>query len=231
MIPARRHKQINLVSAAPALEIIDYRNQAHPLPVLQRLLAEAPVDQIKVWAEAEANVRLSQVLGGIVFDRGRLSACERLVIWTTPPGWAELRDVLACTRPRQVVVFAVDPGLDQPQAFLERLAGLAKHVLSKQDGRASLARLASATAQKDWTVRLGLEWLAAMGHIRIIPTDETTEQGSAVEEKGEVMKITPGGLVDSSQAVLLLEQIQTLLEETHAYRAYFLNRDPLKLIA
>jgi single-stranded-DNA-specific exonuclease len=221
----------NLVSASPAREIIDYRNQAHPLPVLQRLLAGSTAQQAQVWAEAEARTRLSQTLGGIVFDRQHLSACETLVVWTTPPGWAEYRDVLARTHPQKVVVFAVDPGLDQAQDFLQRLAGLAKNALSKQDGWASLARLACATAQKEWTVRLGLEWLVAMGHISLISTDEIPNPMSALEEKGEGVKIVPGGVIDSPKASVLLEQIQTQLEEIHAYRAYFLHREPLELIA
>lgn len=220
-----------LVSAAPALEIIDYRKEAHPLPILQRLLAGAPAGQIQVWAEAEANSRLSQTPGGAIFDRQRLSACETLVIWTTPPGWAELQQVLVCTRPSRVVVFAVDPAMDQPQAFLQRLAGLLKHLLSKQDGWASLSRLAAATSQKEWTVRLGLEWLAATGKILILaPEHDTTMVDEMGEETGR-LRIVQGGVIDPPQAAALLTQIQALLEETRAYRAYFLRREPLVIIS
>jgi single-stranded-DNA-specific exonuclease len=214
-----------LVSVEPALEIIDYRNQAHPLPILQRLLAGLSAVQIQVWAEGEAYSGLSQTLGSFVFDRERLSACETLVIWTTPPGWVELRQVITCCKPGRVVVFAVDPELDQAQPFLQRLAGLVKYVLSKQDGRASLTRLAAATAQKEWAVRLGLEWLAAMGHITILRIDELQEEVCDTEIVSDWLQIASGGVSDKSLAAVLLKQIQTLLEESHAYRAYFLRND------
>ncbi len=115
--------------------------------------------------------------------------------------------------------------MDQPQPFLQRLAGLVKNVLSKQAGRASLTRLAAATAQKEWAVRLGIEWLAAMGHISLI-----AEEGEAsdVDEAGvesNPLRITAGGETDPSEAAVLLEQIQILLDETHAYRAYFLRNE------
>ncbi len=133
------------------------------------------------------------------------------MVWTTPPGWAELQEVLTCTRPNRLVVFAVDPETDQPQAFLHRLAGLVKYVLSKQDGWATLSGLAAATAQKKWTVRLGLEWLAAMGHITIISTDEEITQADVVEEEVDRIRIVSGGVHDASQAAALLDQIQNLI--------------------
>ena len=209
------------VSTVPALEIIDYRNQAHPLPVLQRLLEGASAAQIQVWAEGEANFRLSQTLGGFVFDREWLSACETLVIWTTPPGWVELRQVITCCKPGRVVVFAVDPELDQAQAFLQRLAGLVKYVLSKQAGRASLTHLAAATAQKEAAVRLGLEWWAARGNISILNADEDIPPAVDLAQEGLRLRIAPAGALDLPQAADLLEQLQLVLAETHAYRAYF----------
>jgi hypothetical protein len=80
-------------------------------------------------------------------------------------------------------------------------------------------------------VRLGLEWLAAMGHISFISNVEKSDQASFFGENVDKLKIAPGGEMDSPQAVVLLEQIQTMLEETRAFRAYFIHRYPLELIA
>ncbi len=70
-------------------------------------------------------------------------------------------------RPKTVVLLAVDPGLDRPDVFLARLAGLVKRALGQHNGQISWRVLAAATAQREATVREGLRWLAARGHVRI----------------------------------------------------------------
>ena len=122
--------------------------------VLAELLAQG---EVTVWREGEA---AGDLPGD---DRRTLPRAPALVIWTAPPGPAELRAALAEVKPARVYLFGVDPGVDRPDAFLRRLAGLVKHALKANGGRAPLAALAAATAQREATVRLGLAWLAAAG--------------------------------------------------------------------
>ena len=113
---------------------------------------------------------------------------------------------------------------------MQRLAGLVKHVLSQQDGWANLPRLAAATAQKEWVVQGGLEWLAARGYITVLATDEKAKMDRSVFTDDDRIRIAPGSGSDALQAALLLDQIQTSLEETHAYRAYFSRSDIQSLL-
>lgn len=216
-----------MTSSAPALEMVDYRKQARPLPILQRILADATAEQIQVWAEAEAYSRLRETWGDAIHDRDRLSPCETLVIWTSPPGAAELREVLANTRPSRVIVFAVDPSMDQLQPFLQRLAGLVKHDLAKPGGWINPSRLAGATAQQVWAAQLGVEWLAANGHLSIINKKGEMNDLDLPEEVQDGMQIMSGGETNPLQAEALLEQIKNAIAETRAYRAYFSSHDPL----
>ena len=121
-------------------------------------------------------------------------------------------------QPKTVVLFAVDPGLDRPDAFLAWLAGLVKRALSANDGQINLRMLAAATAQREATVRVGLRWLAARGHVRI------------VAEEGNEVRIESGDGVSRLEASVFMAQLQSLLEEITAYRRYFHQAQPQALL-
>jgi single-stranded-DNA-specific exonuclease len=183
-----------------ALEIIDFRQETHPLPVLQRLLAEG---EWQVWCEAGSKEHLD--------GRGRnqLQPAECLAIWTAPPGPVEIQMALSRAVPRRVALFNTDPHMDEPRLFLGRLAGLAKYALNSGEAPTSLDVLAEATAQRISLVSLGLSWLEAQGALRIVPL-----------ENGAV-KLLPGSGVKGTDATALFERLQTMLAETAAYRRYY----------
>jgi len=185
--------------------VVDYRHQPEPVAMLEQLCNEL---DIQLWCEGEAR----RELGGR--DRSELTAGETLVVWTTPAGRAELEDVLQRLQPKTVVLFAVDPGLDRPDAFLARLAGLVKRALGAHDGQISCRVLAAAMAQREATVRVGLRWLAARGHVQL------------AAEEGDVVRIEPGDGILAVDTGALLAQLQSLLEETAAYRRYFEQAEP-----
>jgi single-stranded-DNA-specific exonuclease len=196
---------------APGRPLVeDYRLENHPLPILQRLVAEPGDRSLRIWAEAEAAKKLAErVPAELVGRRDELAGpLHTLVIWTSPASAADLQAVLLHTQPERAALFAVDPDEESLPAFLERLAGLARYALSRPERRATLSRLAAATAQRELTVLRGLEWLAAQGRL------------SLRQEAGELI-LAPGGTADLKAADQLLEQIRDLLDETRAYRAYY----------
>ena len=193
------------VSLRSVLSVVDQRGLEHPLPVLRDLIQDTSA---QVWAEGEAKDKLAAARIQAE-DRSGLQPVETLVIWSTPPGRAELQAALEATRARSVVVFGVDPSERSSAAFLKRLAGLVKYTLEKLDGEVSLPRLAGATAQREVAVRLGLQWLEARGWVKINRSHE------------DVIRLSPGGSTDDKRASQLGAQIQTLLEEVDAYRAFF----------
>ena len=212
----QRDVQVEWVDARPIAEpeaaveppkpaVVDYRHQPEPVAILEQLRNEI---DIQLWCEGEARRKL----GGR--DRTELESGETLVVWTTPAGRAELEDVLQRVQPKTVVLFAVDPGLDRPDAFLARLAGLVKRALGANDGQINLRMLAAATAQREATVRVGLRWLAARGHVRI------------AAEEGDEVRIESGDGVLRLEASVFMAQLQSLLEETAAYRRYFEQAEP-----
>ncbi|MBN2550231.1 MAG: single-stranded-DNA-specific exonuclease RecJ [Anaerolineales bacterium] len=199
----------------PRIQVVDYRQQEHPMPVLSRLLSTE--ENLQVWAEGEALQKLSQAGlpgAGKFCARHELSPGRGLVIWTAPPSRGVMQEALERVSPQQVWLFSIDPHLDQPEAFITRLAGLVKFALQRQTGRVELERLAAAMAHRQGAVRKGLEWLEARGDIEI--------NG---EENNQV-KLSAGDRRIQPELELVAQELDLLLEETAAFRAYFDRAEP-----
>jgi len=181
------------------LQVVDYRRESHPRALLERLREQ---EDAQIWAEAEAR---AEVAGR---DRRELGPAKALVIWSAPPGPAELQAALEKVSPEKVYLFSIDPGLDSPKAFLKRLTGLVKRATSSNEGRVNVSTLAAATAQREPTARAGLAWLEAKGYLVAQGIDDEVHLTAGDQKTGDEL----------SQATT---RLQELLKETAAYRAHF----------
>ena len=187
------------------LEVMDYRNTNDSAQILS-ILKNQP--STLVWAEGQEK----KATGGK--DRNELVPADTLAIWTIPPSPDELRAALAKVNPSKVYLFAVTEPVERPEAFVERLFGLLKYAVNQRAGKISYADLEAATAQRAVTVRTGVKWLVSQGKFKVIP------------EKGDILMASIGdSQVDPSSAARLWDEIQSLLKETAAYRAYFKRAD------
>jgi single-stranded-DNA-specific exonuclease len=198
----------------PTIQVIDHRQQPQPLARLQQLLEAG---EITVWAEAEAT-GLLQKRGIAVQDRYNLFPASRLAIWTIPPGRAELASALEAVSPDCVYLLGLHPGTELIEAFVSRLAGLVKYALYTKASRTGISQLAVATAHREATVRKGLAWLEAMGHICV-----------REEKEGEI-ELKLGGGQRKPELALVEKQLKALLEETAAFRKYFVAADAPSLV-
>jgi single-stranded-DNA-specific exonuclease len=196
----------------PTCEVVDFRGMEAPGRLLADLRDEG---ELLVWCEGPARSEL----GGR--HRLALARAERLAVWTVPPGNAEWRAVLDVVRPAHVYLFGADDAATTANAFLERLAGLVKYALRSTGGRAGIAALAAACAQREATVRVGLDWLAARGFVVVQPGAD----GEVLLAEG-VPAGTPGAGLPA-----LTARLQALLAETAAYRAHFMRAAAESLIA
>jgi single-stranded-DNA-specific exonuclease len=213
---------IEVATEAPSLEIVDYRNEPHPLPLLNALRTNG---EIQVWAEGEDKAKVSGL------DRGQLFPEKSLAIWTTPAGYWELQATIEQVAPQTVYLFARDPGMDQPQDFLARLVGLVKHAIHQKNGETTLAELAAATAQREGTVQMGLFWLEAKGFIKGQGTgDRGQGTGDSEEEEPKIVQLSPGTGEESTELAEIMAELKAMLEETAAYRKYFSRADKDTLI-
>jgi len=167
-----------------------------------------------IWAEGADKVK-----GKSRFEL--YQQANELAIWTTPPSPVELRFALKIVKPKVVYVFAVPPAEEKPDDFLNRLAGLCKYAINRHGGRVRLfEEFAAAMAAQMETVRLGLEWLKAGGHLQVEEEQYTAEAGFYFS--------AGSGESNSHLQQELFIKLKGLLEKTVAYRRLFATTDDLK---
>ena len=158
-----------------------------------------------IWAEGPDK--------SVGVPRFELHQADELSIYTTPPSPAELRKALDIVKPKTIYVFGISPAEEKPDEFLSHLAGLCKYVINQRRDNVSLSELASATAQRESAVRIGLEWLAAGGHVSVV-----SEEDALLLSKGD-------GETNQYLQKELYVAVRGILEETAAYRAHFAKAD------
>jgi hypothetical protein len=126
--------------------------------------------------------------------------------------------VLRRVKPEKIYLFGVNPGMDEPGAFLKRLLGLLKYRLRSAQGHTSLSTLAAATSQRISTVKIGLEWLEVHGQIRVISTSE------------DEIKVGAGTKMNKISTSEVSNHLNTALNESAAFRHYYLNSDKDRLV-
>jgi len=208
-------EQFEVATQLPEVEVIDHRGLSAPMIELKNMISNQKY--LLVWAEAQAKQKLAEQ-GIQTSDRYSLKPSDELVIWTIPPSRQVLNSALDRVSPTVVHLFNVNPGMDEMKDFTERLLGLAKYALRKTKGKVSAASLAAATAHRDETVRVGLQWLAARGYLVV-----------QFENEDEICFSEGDGLLDE-ELEQMEKQLCELLAETAAYRRYYSSVDADVLI-
>jgi len=188
-----------------AYRLEDLRLAPQPLQLLLAYLEENP--NAAVWGEGALPEEVA------FQGRHELEPSQTLVIWTPPPSQEVLRAVIRQTKPEKIIVFAVEPKPSSYQAYMERLAGLAKYAGRDANESVNLKILANACAVNTEAIRVGLHLWQAMGKIKV-----------AFDENN--VKITLEGNTPDSGSIQIYQNIlETLLEEIQAYRHYFQTGD------
>jgi single-stranded-DNA-specific exonuclease len=210
----RGQKQVNLIFSEirlaaekpieipkPKMEVRDMRRQ----PALLNLQPSS-----LIWAEGPDRA------AGV--PRFELRPAEEFSIYTTPASPADLRRALEIVKPKTVYVFGVSPAEEKPDEFLSHLAGLCKYVVNQRRGKVVWQELAAVMAARESAVRIGLEWLAAGGHLTV-----------SAEEEALLLSRGNGETNPYLQKELYVA-VKGILAETAAYRAYFATADIQRLM-
>jgi hypothetical protein len=158
-----------------------------------------------VWAEGADKAKGK--------NRFELHQADEFAIYTTPPSYTELKSVLEIVKPKVIHVLGVSPKTESADEFLTRLAGMTKYAINNKAGKVSIKELAVATAQRESAIRIGLEWLAAGGHVSAVP-----------EAEADAVLLSNGnGETNQYLQKELFIAVRGILQETAAYREYFVR--------
>jgi single-stranded-DNA-specific exonuclease len=157
--------------------------------------------QTLVWAEGSDKSK-----GKSRFD---LHPADAFAIYTTPPSPVELRKALEIVKPKVIYVLAIPPAEEKVEDYLNRLAGLCKYALNQRGGKATIHELAATMASRERAVEIGLQWIAAGGHLSV----NVEEDEIALSAEGR-----EANLYSQKELYIALKGI---LNETTAYRKYF----------
>ncbi len=197
----------NLQVELPAVTIqyLDYRGEHDPMAILGELLNTR---YAQVWAEG---MNRDQSPGCTRLEIGK---ADDLVVWTTPPGGEEIQYVINKVKPRRVLLFCVDPGLDSAKPFTQRLFALLRGKTYLDHQPVDISRLAAATSHRMETVKIGLMYLNAAGFIRMSMTG------------GKLQYALPEKPCGSLQIKEYEQMLHRSLKETAAFRES-ISRSPL----
>ena len=186
-------------------QVLDYRVSIDPL---KDLAAVAEKSESVIWREGSINGDPKGL------PRAHLVPAEILVIWNPPPGRFELEQALDQVHPEVVALFAIQAASDDPQIFLTQLGGLVRHALRTRAGEISIVQFSGLLNQREEAIQLGIRWLIARGFVRSIEMDDQS------------VVLAEAGVPDMEIAGELEKAIRNTLEETAAFRSFYLRADP-----
>ncbi len=193
-----------------------------------RVLKETPIEiqksKIKILDRRAENMKLDELPYGVLIwaegaDRAKgsnrfdLHPADEFGIYTTPPSLVELRVALEVVNPKIVYLLGISPAVEKTDNFLSRLAGMAKFTINQRTSKTNISEFAAATAQREATIRMGLEWLGAGGHLKV------------EEENGQLNLAIGDGISNPYLQRELYTAIKGLLKEAEAYRDHFIRAE------
>jgi len=183
-----------------AFQVVDYRAHPDPRAVLAQVRTDYP--DVLVWREAVQDVE------GV--DRYALRRALTFVVWSPPPDPFVWESVLETVQPETLIMFGNPAPFDQPQKLLNQVAGLLKYAGNNKAGLVTVSDIAALTQQTEPTILACFRWLAANTRMQILALADDTyrvEMGETAAQSGSDTK-----------------RLQNLVDETRAYRAYWLRQ-------
>lgn len=180
----------------PTYRVIDRRREAPPLA---DALAQHP--DALLWAEGIAAPAVSRL---------QLAPTTTLIVAGPPPSHRVWQAALSAARPEALVLLGHAAPFDDAEGLLRQLMGMLKYALAR-DGRAPVDRLAARVGHTEATVHTALAWIHAHTELELTPL--TPEVYAVSRRAGRSSNAQPA----------LMRRLNALLDETRAYRRYWLR--------
>jgi single-stranded-DNA-specific exonuclease len=161
-----------------------------------------------VWQEGSSS---RYAISG--YQRDSLVPSPTLVIWSIPPGYAEIKATLEIVKPDTVYWYAFPTTSDDLKGFLELTGRICKGMLATTPSQSTWQHLAGRAGHRIKTLQLGVAWWAARGAFAIQSDD------------GETIQLSANGTATPALLPNIETQLKRILQETAAFRAFYRRVD------
>ena len=187
-------------------EVLDFRKK---LPQFHTLLNELDQQSTLIWKEGLDDPNLPESNQIPIVNRTKLYSAARLVIWGPPCGRADLFEALRVVTPTTVILLDETTTVDRADLLLPKIAGLTKFLLRTKNGRINITEMAAHLGHRPICITTGLDWLEASGVITV------------VTRQFEEWHCNAGGVLQPAKKISMENRLQTILQETAAFRDYY----------
>lgn len=190
----------------PKYEYIDHRRDLSPEKLLIQYSTQPDT---MLWGEG---ITLPNVK---TFDRTELVHADTLVCVTSPPGRNELQNAVELIAPRRIVLFSILPENLNLQSLIKKVTGMWKFAESQSKYENIIERMAASLNIKEIVVELSLKYLFLQDHF---PADQN-RINSQVDHSN----------IQENDPEMIITAIKMILQETQAFREFYLRAKPEEL--
>lgn len=166
-----------------------------------------------LWKEGTSNIEINGV------NRLELVPSKNLVLWSVPPDYENLKNILDAVKPTNIYWILSSPTEHQLKEFLHIFASHIKSAIKHNRNDIHIPQMAADLAVAEATIKLALNWLVAKGIIRTMPLSTG------------YVKVVEGGIPDPINQAQLEESLQQRFKELRAFTRYLKDVDLDKLTA
>lgn len=190
-------------------EIIDYRNEKDPFPILEKINREFfPA----IYQEG------SDPFSVVGQSRETIAHFKSLVLWTIPPSQSVLDGIIQKVNPEKIVFFGNLPKENELVYYLQTVARVIKQELTQPQVKVDIVTLASKFAINSDLATETLRWFAARGDLSIIENEKD-------------LFIKSGGKIDQPLKEEIQIKLNRMITEIQAYRRYYLKSEIKSLLS
>jgi single-stranded-DNA-specific exonuclease len=190
-----------LGAAKSVWDVIDYRTHPDPLALLNQV--KNSHEDVLVWGEG--------IPGMEGLDRYHLYPAKTLVVRSIPPDPLIWHSALNIVQPQTLILFGQPSPFDQPESLLKYAGGLLKYAYRHKQGVVSASAIAGLTNQSEQTIRVCFKWFHTRSEMDLVPMSEDEYR----------IEMNSARMTERDK---YSEQLKFLLNETIAYRQYWLKR-------
>lgn len=153
------NKKVRKLEYKP-IEILDFRNQE------EFFKNYSPTQDEIIYFEG-----ITRPFAAETFNRYELKPTENLILYSTPPSLEILKQILRKVMPKRLIIVFED-SIDSPRLFIEKAAGLIKHIVNHKEGKTSYNELTSYLCTTFEIIDLVLKFLYSLGFVTFEESEE-----------------------------------------------------------